>query len=307
MKYEIDYKTAYQAHAGTSFFPEKRAKSEQEEFQAHVKNISEYFQSLVKIEEQKKIAQDLTELYIKKYHKLYTDYLHSRSGLMSTMITGPANFPVRRMEKKNQSVDNKLNALLDFTKSKKAKYAKIISDVKPEGWNELEELKDKLANMEKFHEGMKKANSLLKKLSKQGGVSISIFKELFEIESGLTIPFMVEMHWRNAPVQNGYESFELTNHNSRMKTVRAKINQLERIENATEQDNKESAFPGGTIVQNKIEDRLQILFDDIPAAELRTELKSNGFRWSPKNKAWQRQLTRNALFALKSLSFMGGE
>lgn len=305
MNLEIDYETAYRAHSGTSFSPEKRAKSEQEEFQAHIKNVTEFFQSLVKIDEQKQIAQDLTELYIKKYHKLYTDYLHSRSGLMSAMITGPANFPVRRMEKKNQSVDNKLNALLDFTKSKKAKYAKIISDVKPEGWNELEELKNKLANMEKFHEGMKKANSLLKKLSKQGGVTVSTFKELFEIESGLTISFMIEMHWRSAPVQNGYESFELTNHNSRMKTVRAKIKQLESQESSTEEDNQETSFEGGTIVQNQAENRLQILFDDIPSAEIRTELKSNGFRWSRKFSAWQRQLTNNAIFAVRRLSFVG--
>lgn len=31
------------------------------------------------------------------------------------------------------------------------------------------------------------------------------------------------------------------------------------------------------------------------------ELKSSGFRWSPKNKAWQRQLTSNALGAAKRL------
>lgn len=307
MKYAIDYEVAYKAHSGTSFSPEKRAKSEQEEFQAHIKNVTEYFQSLVKIDEQKQIAQDLTELYIKKYHKLYTDYLHSRSGLMSTMITGPANFPVRRMQKKNQSVDNKLNALLDFTKTKKAKYAKIISDVKPEGWNELEELKKKLANMEKFHEGMKKANSLIKKLYKVGGVTVDEFKKTFEVETGLTIEFMVEMHWRKAPVQNGYEFFELTNHNNRMKTVRDNIKQLERQENTTEEDNKETSFNGGTIVQNKSENRLQILFDEIPSNEIRTELKRNGFRWSPKFSAWQRQLTGNAIFALKRLSFMGGE
>jgi hypothetical protein len=41
-------------------------------------------------------------------------------------------------------------------------------------------------------------------------------------------------------------------------------------------------------------DRLQILFEDIPDADTRTALKSNGFRWSPRYKAWQRQLTDNA-------------
>jgi hypothetical protein len=41
--------------------------------------------------------------------------------------------------------------------------------------------------------------------------------------------------------------------------------------------------------------RLQILFDEIPADDLRAALKSHGFKWSRKNEAWQRQLTRNAI------------
>lgn len=300
MKYEIDYETAYRAHSGTSFSPEKRAKSEQEEFQAHVKSITEYFQSLVKIDEQKKISQDLTELYINKYHKLYTDYLHSRSGLMSTMITGPANFPVRRMQKKNQSVDNKLNALLDFTKTKKSKYAKIIRDVKPEGWNELEELKNKLVNMEKLHAGMKAANKLKRK---------RLSEEQFYIEYeklGHNKDFMIKnARWNQAPFE-GYESFTITNHNNRLKTARAKVEELERRENLTNEDNKEISFNGGSYLLNEIENRIQIFFDDIPESEIRAELKRNGFRWSRKFSAWQRQLTRNAIFALKQLSFMGG-
>ena len=47
------------------------------------------------------------------------------------------------------------------------------------------------------------------------------------------------------------------------------------------------------------QNRLQILFDDKPDEETRAALKSNGFRWSPKNQAWQRQLTRNAEYAAR--------
>ena len=42
------------------------------------------------------------------------------------------------------------------------------------------------------------------------------------------------------------------------------------------------------------QNRLQILFEEKPDAATREELKSNGFRWSPKAEAWQRQLTDNA-------------
>lgn len=73
----------------------------------------------------------------------------------------------------------------------------------------------------------------------------------------------------------------------------------ERLKTIKEQVNKEVTFEGGTLVWNYGEDRLQILFDKIPEDSRRRELKSSGFRWSPKNKAWQRQLTSNALHAAK--------
>ena len=39
--------------------------------------------------------------------------------------------------------------------------------------------------------------------------------------------------------------------------------------------------------------RIQFIFDGKPDAEIRTILKSNGFRWAPSQGAWQRQLTDN--------------
>ncbi len=38
-----------------------------------------------------------------------------------------------------------------------------------------------------------------------------------------------------------------------------------------------------------------------PDAEIREAVKHNGFKWSPKNKCWQRQLTNNAKYSLKCL------
>lgn len=48
---------------------------------------------------------------------------------------------------------------------------------------------------------------------------------------------------------------------------------------------------------NETENRLQLVFDGKPEPEQITALKHNGFRWSPRFKAWQRQLTENAICA----------
>lgn len=56
---------------------------------------------------------------------------------------------------------------------------------------------------------------------------------------------------------------------------------------------------GFSIERNKDINRLQLKFDNIPDANTRAVLKSNGFRWSPKEKAWQRQLGDNSERSLK--------
>jgi len=63
----------------------------------------------------------------------------------------------------------------------------------------------------------------------------------------------------------------------------------------------EENLPFKTVKNNDLM-RLQLLFDGKPSEEIRTILKSNGFRWSPSNKAWQRLLNDNALYSLKRVS-----
>lgn len=56
-------------------------------------------------------------------------------------------------------------------------------------------------------------------------------------------------------------------------------------------------FEGGKAEINTETNRIQLFFDEKPDADMRTELKSNGFRWAPGIKAWQRQLNDNAIRA----------
>ena len=55
------------------------------------------------------------------------------------------------------------------------------------------------------------------------------------------------------------------------------------------------------VIQNEEQNRLQLKFEGKPSAEMRDKLKHNGFKWSPSNNAWQRQLTPNARYATQKL------
>ena len=63
----------------------------------------------------------------------------------------------------------------------------------------------------------------------------------------------------------------------------------------------------GTLSPNEGENHLQLFFDEKPMEEQRQALKSSGFRWAPSQGAWQRQLTRNAIYAADRIDFIRPE
>lgn len=66
-------------------------------------------------------------------------------------------------------------------------------------------------------------------------------------------------------------------------------------------EHESKPFPGGRLVLNRAIDRVQLVFDEKPDAETIAQLKSRAFRWSPREGAWQRQLTRNGLWAAEAI------
>jgi len=90
----------------------------------------------------------------------------------------------------------------------------------------------------------------------------------------------------------------LANNSAEIRRVKEKIETLKKLDNMTVENIK---FNGGEMVINLEINRVQIIFDAIPAPEKRALLKSNGFKWSPKERAWQRQRTLNGINAAKRL------
>lgn len=67
-------------------------------------------------------------------------------------------------------------------------------------------------------------------------------------------------------------------------------------------EHREKAFPGGRIVLNKAIDRVQLVFDGKPEPGTIAQLKTRAFRWSPREGAWQRQLTQNGVWAAEFIA-----
>jgi tetratricopeptide (TPR) repeat protein len=145
----------------------------------------------------------------------------------------------------------------------------------------VERYKDKLAQLEKAQEHMKAVNKAWKQgkeaLYALGLTDLDIEKLKAKMPSYETKPCPTWM---------------LSNNSAEIRRVKEKLEELSRLDKMEAESAK---FPGGEMRVNLEINRIQFIFDDIPSPELRKLLKSRGSKWSPSEKAWQRQRTLNAV------------
>lgn len=108
------------AHNNTSFSPERRGEQ-------LIKDFTELLESDLEII--KDATEEQKEAYIIKFKSLLNSWIGAKMNCISSMITGPANFPVRKAEKANRSEQNKYELLTYWReKAKKA----ILKSLQPE-------------------------------------------------------------------------------------------------------------------------------------------------------------------------------
>ena len=180
------------------------------------------------------------------------------AGHVSVMLAGPSNY---NMSKHNKYLakEGKLWAEYDEFKDIFNRINSIVAGdkiIKSNDSNAIDKLKEKLAAALEEHEGYKTYNAQARK---EGAA-----------------PHM---------------AYVLQNSNGRIKGIKDRIAHLERL---SRQESKEiivetesSETNGIRIVDNVEAHRLQIFFNGKPSAEIRTQLKKNGFRWTPSIEAWQ--------------------
>lgn len=228
-------------------------------------------------------AEAKAQNYAKKLAEYYNDYYRNEASCPSIMICGPANFPTRKKERQNSRRDTlqqQFSNLQDYAASIKAMGTGGISADDP---NALERLRKKLDTLEAERERMKKINAHFRKYQTMEG-----YPEPLTEQEKQHISFMVN---------SGFSKWGIYDTSNISATIRSTKERLERLEAQKVQETKETQTEFCTVVENTEIMRLQLIFPDKPDEEARDILKRNGFRWSPKNGAWQRQLTNNAKYA----------
>lgn len=233
----------------------------------------------------------LLEIYCRKLAENMNASYSIEARCPSILISGGGNFPVRKKEKQNAARDrnleewNYIQGLLDKIRS--VGTGGISSD-DPQA---VEKLEAKLATLEKHQEMMKAANAAIRmKDPAKGDAKLA--------ELGYTPEDIAKLRAPDFCGRIGYPAYELQNNNANIRRIRGRIAELKK---RTESTPEGWEFDGGRVVVNTAENRLQIIFDGKPDADIRTELKGEGFRWAPSQGAWQRQLTDNAMRAARRL------
>ena len=233
----------------------------------------------------------LLETYCRKLAENMNASYSIEARCPSILISGGGNFPVRKKEKQNAARDrnleewNYIQGLLDKIRS--VGTGGISSD-DPQA---VEKLEAKLAALEKNQEMMKAANAAIRmKDPAKGDAKLA--------ELGYTPEDIAKLREPDFCGRIGYPAYALQNNNANIRRIRGRIAELKK---RTESTPEGWEFDGGRVVVNTTENRLQVIFDGKPDADVRTELKGEGFRWAPSQGAWQRQLTDNAMRAARRL------
>lgn len=286
-KHPVDFELARRAYAGTSHTPEKRARQEQNGYMNHIEEVAAESARLAELNPDK--ADDLRDAlkdYIRGYKIKNDARLRARAEVVSPLVTGPANFPAKRNQKKNEIADRRTREQTSWEAWALAKMRSMASGggnarVSSDRSDAVSVLNDKIEAAEKHQAHMKAVNRIVRSKKGTDDEKKAKLKEMGV--SGSLANVLLAPNYRGKAT--GYESYQLTNNNANIKRMkeRAAAVGAEQAKPTSSHD-----FDGGTVVDNADNNRVQIVFDSKPDAEQRQRLKRNGFRWSPSEGAWQR-------------------
>ena len=289
--YNIDERTAATAHELNHFSDYKSGS-----LTAEYKNMVD--QAVEIAEQQKKrvdqIHHDKIDYLVDLYARKLAENLNAASRIdasyPSVLIAGPAGMSAKKKAKQNARRDanmqeyNEIKEIL--SKIKSVGMGGISSDEE----NALEKLTAKLDKLTEWQETMKRINAYWRKHK--------TFEGCPDVSAEKAAKWAEEMT-RWGLTEKVFPSWELSNNNAEIRRIKARIETLKKELDREPAEN--ISGEGWELVENKEIMRLQFIFDGKPDPEVRELLKHNGFKWSPKNNAWQRLLNNNARWAAKDI------
>lgn len=228
----------------------------------------------------------LLNSYARRLAQWTNDYNRNQASYPSQFIAGAGNYNMKKHNRQMSREDSlweeyrQIEAILDKIRSVGTGPVDLADP------HAREMLTERLNSQRQMLEDAKTANAYYRKHKTLEGYPAFTPEQA----AALTTPDSFDIRVHGSP----FPAYELASIRGKIERTEQRLAELDRREQQAAEPQTGTAFDGGQIVRNIDLNRLQILFDAIPDADTRAALKQNGFRWSPKNQAWQRQLTDNA-------------
>lgn len=166
----------------------------------------------------------------------------------------------------------------------------------------LDKLQSKIEKLEADRDYRKRANDLIRSSQRRAtkaGVD-PVAAAVAALVTGLPCreSTAVEFVKPDFAGRVGFPAYELTNAGAEIRRLKQRMAALEA---AAARPAIEPVTVGNVRIVEE-DNRIQLFFPGKPSADLRTELKQNGFRWAPSVGAWQRMTSQWAIDVAKRIA-----
>ena len=274
------YKTLKDSYHWNSFDPESAAEYNVKLFR------NAYYKVIEELPENRKA--DFTQKFIAKVSEI----ARLNAAAPSAAVTGRGGITAKKAAKYNAANDRYMQARADFSdwlNNYVERAAKIEERARKAAMN-VEERRDE--RFEVIKKDIDYFSALLKNREQVPYYSISNARQ--NLQSKLeneaykgnveTITKLLEYMRPLNVFTNRSSVWQLADLAQRRRAKYQKAEKAFEEQNAVENADYKIEF-------DENEDRVKIYFNGIPSENIRTFLKQHNFRWSPRNKAWQRQIT----------------
>ncbi|WP_226622969.1 hypothetical protein [Brucella anthropi] len=226
---------------------------------------------------------------------------------MSWFVTGSANFPVARNEKRQRSADARSAEISEHDrKARKGAnrrafpYGAEGEAIRSNDPEALDKIRKKIAGLENDCEQAKAANRIIRSMRARKAEMADIIRAVVEQTD-------IETHVIGRALQHAETfrmplKFDTTLDRVEIRRLQDRLASLEQLQERGDVETKVETSVGEIeIIENTEAARIQLFFPDKPDDGTRRLLKSNGFRWSPSYGAWQRHLNENGRWAAKRI------